>query len=178
MQRAKKLKEIILNYETFYSSIKREGKSLVRDTEKGIWGVSKIENVFQLFNKLRLQNCKRFIDLGSGDGCVVLVASLFTESEGIEYDKELVDTSNKMKKELNLNADFIKGDFMKLDLSRYDFIFINPDHDFKSLENKLIKEMSPKARLFIYNNIFLPEKLKKGKTYWFNQVPIISYRKN
>jgi len=117
--------------------------------------------------------------LGSGDGKVVLIASLFgVKATGIEFDKDLIDVSVKIRDELNLSADFIQGDFLKQDLSRYDIIFINPDKGFKlKLENKLIKEMKSTAKLFVYNNIFLPNILKKGKTYWFEQVPIISYSK-
>jgi hypothetical protein len=45
------------------------------------------------------------------------------------------------------------------------------------LENKLLKEMKKDAKLFVYNNIFLPHILKKRKTYWFEQVPVIGYSK-
>ena len=107
-----------------------------------------------------------------------MIASLFTKATGIEFDKELNNTGIKIMKELKLKAKLIQGDFLKHDLSKYDVIFINPDQGFeKALEEKLLKEMAPKARLFVYNDIFLPRFLKKGKTYWFDGIPVISYTK-
>ena len=115
--------------------------------------------------------------MGSGDGKVVLIASLFCKNTvGIEFDKDLFKISNKIKKELKLKAKFIQGDYLKYPLSKYDVIFINPDQGFeKALEEKLLKEM--KGKLFVYNNIFLPRFLKKGKSYWFEGIPVIGYRK-
>jgi len=81
-----------------------------------------------------------------------------------------------MRDKIGLKAEFIQGDFLKHDLSKYGFIFINPDKEFEyGLEKKLLKEMQPGARLFVYNNIFLPRFLRKGKSYWFGGIPIIAY---
>ena len=161
-------------YKEFYS----KGKGTVFDTEVGIWGPAGTQDAYDLFVKLKLQNYKHFLDLGSGDGKIVLVASLFTKSTRIEFDKKLNDLGIKIRDELKLKAELIQGDFLKLDLSKYDFIFINPDKGFENkLEEKLLKEMNPKARLIVYNNIFLPRFLKKGKTYWFEGIPVISYTK-
>ena len=134
------------------------------------------QDIYDFFVKIKLQQYKNFIDLGSGDGKVVLIASLFVKATGIEFDKELVKTGVKIRDELKLKAEFIKGDFLEHDISKYDFIFINPDKGFdKGLEEKLIKEMN--GKLFVYNNIFLPRFLKKGKTYLFDGIPIIQYTK-
>ncbi len=166
------------------------------DTEKGIWGTSITQDIFDFFRQIKLQNYRNFIDLGSGDGKVVLIASLFgINAAGIEFDKDLIKSSIKIRDQLKLKlsnesekglensknfqrAEFIQGDFLEHDLSKYDFIFINPDKGFENkIEEKLIKEMQPAAKLFVYNNIFLPRFLKKGKNYWFNGIPIISYNK-
>ena len=148
------------------------------DTEKGFWGASITEHIYEFFKKIKLQNYKNFLDLGSGDGKIVLIASLFgLKAAGIEFDKDLIKTSKKIRDKLKLRANFIQGDFLKHDISKYDFIFINPDKGFEhSLEDKLIKEMNPKTKLFVYNQIFLPRFLKKGKIYWFDQVPVIEYK--
>lgn len=183
MERSKiridKFHEIKERYDKFYSLFYAKGKGTVADTEKGIWGPAGTQDVYDFFVKINLQRFKNFIDLGSGDGKVVLIASLFgVEAVGIEFDKELVEIGIKIRDELGLKAGFIQGDFLKHDLSRYDFIFINPDKGFEyGLEDKLLKEMRPDARLFVYNNIFLPRFLKKGKSYWFGGVPVIGYRK-
>lgn len=171
-------RKITEKYNDFYQSFYEKGTGTVADTEKGIWGPAGTQDVYDFFVKIKLQNFKHFLDLGSGDGKVVLIASLFTDATGIEFDKELNDFGLKVKKELKLKCNLIQDDFFKYDFSKYDIIFINPDQGFhKGLEEKLVKEMQPKAKLFIYNNIFQPLHLKKGKTYWFNGIPIISYTK-
>jgi hypothetical protein len=165
-------------YDEFYSLFYAKGKGTVADTEKGIWGPAGTQDVYDFFVKIKLQNYKNFLDLGSGDGKVVLIASLFTKATGVEFDKELVKTGEQIKKQLKLDAEFIQGDYLKHDISKYDFIFINPDKGFEySLEEKLLKEMGPKAKLFVYNNIFLPRFLKKEKTYLFEGIPVICYIK-
>lgn len=177
--RLDKFHEIKEKYDEFYSTFYAKGKATVRDTEKGIWGPSGTQDVYDLFVKIKLEKFRNFIDLGSGDGKVVLIASLFgVNAVGIEFDKGLVEIGEKIRGELGLKARFIQGDFLKHDLSKYDLIFINPDKGFEQkLEKKLIKEMDDKAMLFVYNEIFKPRFLKKGKSYWFDGIPVIGYRK-
>ena len=150
------------------------------DTDKGIWGTADTQDIYDFFVKIKLEKYKNFVDLGSGDGKVVLIASLFDiNTTGIEFDNDLFRAAIKIKESLGLKAKFIQGDFLRQDLSGYDFIFINPDKGFEQgLEDKLLKEMKPKTNLFVYNKIFLPRFLKKGKTYWFSGIPIISYKKS
>ena len=171
-----KLKE---KYNDFYQTFYSKGKGTVVDTAKGIWGPAGTQDVYEFFVKIKLGNYKSFLDLGSGDGKVVLIASLFgVEATGIEYDKKLADVGIKICDELGLKAEFIVGDFFEHDWSKYDIIFINPDQGMhKGVEDKLLREMKDDAKLFVYNNIFLPRFLKKGKTYWFNGIPVIRYRK-
>ena len=177
--RISKFRELKQQYQEFYDSFYKKGKIPMGDTEKGIWGTADTQDLYDFFVKVKLSKHKNFIDLGSGDGKVVLIASLFgVNAVGIEFDRDLLKSSIKIKNSLDLKAKFIQGDFLQHDLSKYDFIFINPDKGFeKGLEDKLLKEMNPKAKLFVYNNIFLPRFLKKGKSYWFSGIPVISYKK-
>lgn len=179
MNRKKEFLKIKQEYNDYYQSFIKNCKYPLRDTAKGLWGTVSLDNVFEFFKRIRLQKYKTFMDLGSGDGCVVAIASLFTDAYGIEYDKELIDTSKKIFKKLNINTSRVKkGDYLKKDLSSYDIFFIFPDNSFsKGLEKKLHKDMKRNARLFIYNNIHTPLLMKKRKTYWFNQVPILTYKK-
>ena len=164
-------------YQNFDKETIEQFRLVIRDTEKGIWGPADLDTCYKFFKKIKLQNFKNFLDLGSGDGRIVFLASLFTNSTGIEFDQDLHDVAVQIKDKLSLNANLIQGDFFKHDLSKYDIIFINPDNGFhKGLEDKLIKEMNYKARLYIYNNIFLPRFLEKGKTYHTGNAPIIVYR--
>ena len=178
--RLEKFNELKQKYDEFYKSFYQRGSLPVGDTEKGIWGAAITDHIFEFFKKINLGKYKTFVDIGSGDGKVVLIASLFgVKAVGIEFDNDLIETSLKIQKELGLGGEFIQGDFFDHDFSKYNIIFINPDKGFEyKLENKLLKEMKKDAKLFVYNNIFLPNILKKGKTYCFEQVPIISYSKN
>jgi hypothetical protein len=176
MQKHQKFEEIKKEYELFYKSLLNQGKLTHRDTEVGIWGISVSEYLYDFFKKINLNKYKNFIDLGSGDGKVVLIASLFTKATGIEYDKELINQGKKIKNKLKIKADFIQGDFLKQDLTKYDIIFINPDKGFdEGTETKLLKEL--KNKLIVYNFIFHPRFLKKGKTEWYENTPIIFYTK-
>ena len=178
-----KFQAISKTYDDYYKSLLSKGKLLVRDTSAGIWGYASASICFEFFRQISLHKAKNFIDLGSGDGKVVAIASLFTNSVGIEADKELFEDSIKIKDKLIKNnvieqerCKLINDDFMKqeYDLSEYDIIFINPDKLFTlEFEQKLIKELT--GTLYIYNNIFAPKMLKKGKTYWIKQMPIITY---
>ncbi|MBI2136670.1 hypothetical protein HYU06_06380 [Candidatus Woesearchaeota archaeon] len=170
-------------YDDYYKSLLSKGKLLVRDTSAGIWGYASASICFEFFRQINLGKYKNLIDLGSGDGKVVAIASLFTNSVGIEADKELFEDSIKIKDKLVKNnvieqkrCKLINDDFMKqeYDLSEYDLIFINPDKLFTlEFEQKLIKELT--GTLYIYNSIFAPKMLRKGKTYWIKQMPIITY---
>ena len=162
-------------FQLFDKELKEKFLFTVRDTKKGIWGPSNLDAVFELFKKVKLQNKKRFLDIGCGDGRVVLVASLFTKASGIEIDKNLVKKGNEIKDTLKLkNAKLICGDYFNHDFSKCDIIFTNPDTGFyNGLEDKLLKEM--KGTLLVYNNIFMPRFLKQGKRHWMNQVPITEF---
>ncbi|HLD33534.1 MAG TPA: class I SAM-dependent methyltransferase [Candidatus Nanoarchaeia archaeon] len=161
-------------YSEFDSAQRKARPTLVRDTGKGIWGPSSVDNVYELFQKINLKQYKNFLDIGCGDGRVVLVASLFTSAIGIEFDKELVDAGNDIKKKLNLNAHLIQDDFYNHNFSKYDIIFTNPDTGFyNGMEDKLLKELN--GLLLVYNHTFLPRFLKRGKTAWINGIPITEY---
>ena len=156
-------------------SLKQSGKGLVYRTEKGIYGTTNLDAIFKFFKEIGLQNYKHFLDLGCGDGRVVLIASLFTKSTGIEFDEELVSIAREISEQLSLDCELITGDYLEHDITKYDIVFMNPDHEFGPLNEKLKEELQ--GPLFIYNNIFAPDNLKKGKSFWPSQVPIIKYAK-
>ena len=168
-----KFQDIKSEYSRFEQKLKQSGKGLVYRTQKGIYGTTNLDNIFAFFRQIGLQNYDHFLDLGCGDGRVVLVASLFTKATGIEYTEELIGIAKAIQHSLNIDCGFICGDFLEHDLSGYDVIFINPDHEFGDLDTKLKKEL--KGPLFVYNEIFAPYLLKKGKKYWFGQLPIVKY---
>jgi len=173
-ERYKKFLEIEKEYEDYAYEQRKNGKGMVYDTEKGIFGTSSCSALFKFFSEIRLETYNDFLDLGSGDGRAVLIASLFTKATGIEFDKELCNVAKKIRDKLELDCEILQEDFLKFDISKYDFLFINPDQGFqKGLDEKLANEM--RGVLFVYNYIFQPEKLKKGKSYWYDEIPIVMY---
>jgi len=104
-----------------------------------------------------LQPGEKFVDLGSGDGRIVLLASMYgVDSTGIEIDPERYHTSLAARKSLHVLVDskrihFLNKDFLECDLSHYNVFFINqgwPDETNRILESKLDKEAMP-GSLFI-----------------------------
>jgi hypothetical protein len=133
-------------------------RSSQRTTAAGYWAASEPGQVFELFKKLDLERYKSFVDLGSGDGIVVAVASLFTKSEGIEADSRLHADAVEMMGQLGLDYSLRNADYLQEDLSMYDFVFINPDNHFHLLERKLVEGF--KGVLVITDNLFRPLTLK------------------
>ncbi|MEW6616199.1 MAG: class I SAM-dependent methyltransferase [Thermodesulfobacteriota bacterium] len=127
--------------------------------EKGIFVPTRIKdpNVLTAFNKV-LKPGVHFLDLGSGDGRVVFLASLFgAASTGIEFDEDIFNSSLKAREKLSKRFDLsktelIRGDFFDADFSGYDVIyyFMSGSFEEKRLEDKLAKELKPGAILVGY----------------------------
>lgn len=164
-------------YEHYYDELKTRGIHSHKQTEKGFWVSSVGSEIFDLFRRIRLEQFKHFADLGSGDGKVAIIASLFTESTGIECDEELVKRSIQIKEKLDLrNLHFVKGDFLENDLSAYDILFVYPDNPLIRLEQKLLKEFN--GVLIVCGGLFLPEKLVKKRVVQINNAAFGIYRKS
>ena len=130
-------------------------------TDRGYWAMSNPLQVLELFKKIGLQDYRRFVDLGSGDGVVVAVASLFTKAEGIECDSKLHEAAVEMDRKLGMGCVFHNADYLGHDLSRYDIIFINPDNYFYKLEKKLVENF--RGTIVMTDNIFRPLTLRPEK---------------
>lgn len=140
----------------------RENKYL-RQTLGGYFAGAAIDDMHRLFTLMKLSQYKNFIDLGSGDGRVVFVASLFTKAEGVEIDPELHAIAERMKQRLPYTAKFVKGDFLNQNISDVDIIFLNPDSHVYALEKKLRQEMKKGALLIVYNAVYKPLNMKLVK---------------
>ena len=169
-----KFEQIKAEYDKFYRSLLKKGQLPMGDTEAGFWGAAVADDIFELFRKIELYKFRNFIDLGSGDGKVVLIASLFTNAAGIEFNKELHEKAVEIRDNMGLKAELVQGDFMQHDISKYDVVFVNPDKPFnKGLEKKLRKEL--KGILLVYNIVYHPDSMEKGKTYWMEVTPATVY---
>ena len=165
-------------YDGYYAELRTKGShSPHRQTEKGIWISSVASEVFDLFRTIRLEEFKHFADLGSGDGRVAIIASLFTKSTGIEFDEELVQRSIQIKERLEArNLRFMTGDFLEQDLSVYDILFIYPDNPIIRLELKLLKEF--RGDLIVCGGIYAPERLVKKRVVQINNAVFGVYRRS
>ncbi|MCK4859988.1 MAG: hypothetical protein KAS87_05470, partial [Candidatus Omnitrophica bacterium] len=121
--------EIKKEYNDFYRDLLGKGKLPLWSTGKGFWGGVIADEVYEAFKKINLHKRKSFIDLGSGDGKVVLTAALFCKrAVGIEIDNELYRKSLEMQRKLNIpNAIFYNNDFYEQSISEYDLVFVYPD---------------------------------------------------
>ncbi|MBD3313323.1 hypothetical protein GF345_02685 [Candidatus Woesearchaeota archaeon] len=159
MERDKAFRAISEYYnETDLDTELRKG-SVLKETSKGLFVPTNMRLAYEFFNRIRLEEYSRFIDLGSGDGRIVLIASLFTQAEGIEYDDGLYQCAQENKKKLGFNAEFSKGDMLEHDISGYDSVFMYPDKEISpQLNEKLKREL--KGDLFVFTSTFLPEGLE------------------
>lgn len=158
--------------------LEAEGKSFFR-TSHGLWGSSGMMDVYELFLQHNLGD-KFFADYGCGDGRIVLIAALFTQAVGIEGDEEVLQVAQKAKEELIKDipelsrASFKLSNYYEENHNAYDILFLYPDHPFpEKFEKELLECFS--GYVLVYNDIHKPALLKKGKTYWYLQVPIVSY---
>ena len=153
---------------------KKDDEIYVRDTDKGIFGVSDLDVMEKFFEKINCSEEDIFVDLGSGDGRVNILASLFCRSIGIEFDKDLVDESIRHNQSLGTDAVFYCKDYESFDFSYTTILFSFADHFFnKRFIEKLKEEF--KGTLYIYQGIFTPDDVPKGRTVWVGQTPIYSY---
>lgn len=169
LMRFSKIKSL---YKDYYRTFYTRGDIPLRDTKLGMWGVSSAQDVFEIFQKLAIDD--DFIDLGSGDGKVVLIASLFADSvSGVECDEELVNASKEFADKLGIDAEFILNDYLSLDLSGYDWLFLNPDHKLDELENKLLRELN--GKVIVHSNLYQFKRLKKVNEFAVSGIKVIVY---
>ena len=165
-------------YENFYKSLMKSGRLPMRSTEKGFWNASSSDEVYEAFKSIKLNKFRNFLDVGSGDGKVVLIASLFCKNaDGIEIDDLLHHKALEMQDKLGFgNVAFHNKDFFEHDFSKYDILFLAPDAPLeRGLENKLLKEM--KGKLIHYGHHFHPKNLKKENSFLVNGNLVTVYSK-
>lgn len=119
------------------------------------------KNILKAFQKYDLGVKHRFIDLGSGDGRVVISAArMGAEAIGVEINPFLVFWSRFWAFVLRKNAKFILGSYWNVDLSNYNFLFVYLYPEVvKKMEEKIFSTM-PKGSIVVSN------------TFEFNRDPI------
>ncbi|MEA3430067.1 MAG: hypothetical protein U9R08_02240 [Nanoarchaeota archaeon] len=169
-----KFSSIKRQYREYYKQFYLSGKVPLKDTKLGMWGVSSADDVFEIFKKLAVNG--KFMDLGSGDGKVVMIASLFCDSvSGIECDDELVKKSQEFALNLKIDANFMCDDYMNLNLSGYNWLFVNPDQELDKLEKKFVKELS--GKVIVYSNLYFLKNMKIEKEFEISGIKVRVYSK-
>ncbi|MEK7608946.1 MAG: class I SAM-dependent methyltransferase [Patescibacteria group bacterium] len=123
-----------------------------------------------LFELARSAPGNKFVDLGSGDGRVVMeFACRGFDSWGVEFNPALVLWSRARIKLAGLkNAHIIKKNFWKIDLASFDIVYIYQLTSVNALlADKFKKELKPGA-LIISAGFFLPnfEPLTREGIFW------------
>ena len=152
--------EIKKIYGKIHKDFLRTGKMLTQHHKDGVWAPSIPKEAYKIFDRYSDKNL-RFLDLGSGDGIVVMIASLFFKrATGIEIAKQFYDISIDVQAKLNRpNVDFLMDDFYNLNFGDYDLLYIAPDKEFSlKFENKIERELN--GKLIVYSSIFQPKTLK------------------
>jgi hypothetical protein len=163
-------------YDDFYASLLSQGKLPLRSTEKGFWGHVPAQEVYEAFKHLGLQKHRTFVDLGSGDGKVVLIASLFCHrAVGIEIDNELFRKSLEIQKNIGIsNAVFFNNDFYEHGISGFDAVFIYPDEPMhRNLEKKFQNELT--GKLIHCGHHFHPKTLNRQHSFSVNDMLVTVY---
>jgi SAM-dependent methyltransferase len=84
------------------------------------WVPTPPQLVEKMLDLARLTPGDRFVDLGSGDGVLVIAAAKRgARARGIEYDRGLVELSKRKAREAGVEkrASFVRGDIFKTDFS-------------------------------------------------------------
>ena len=115
-----------------------------------IWYPTPQELVDVMINMAELTSADYLIDLGSGDGRIVIAAAKKgINAAGIEYNQDMVEFSKKNadKEGVAHKTDFIKADFFEYDLSKATVItmFLLPEIN-RKLKPKLL-ELKPGTRI-------------------------------
>lgn len=160
-----KIKEM---HDNFRRAMMKKGKLPMFSTLKGFYSASNPDEVYKAFEKINLSGYDHFLDMGSGDGIVVLIASLFTKATGVEFERSLYERSVQFKNTLGLeNAEFENKDFFEHDISSHDLVFISPDKPmYRGLDKKFSKEL--KGHLLHTGTQFHPSSLSKLKQFNVN----------
>jgi hypothetical protein len=137
-ERQAAFKKIEAAYQSFYKALESNDALPYRSTESGMWAISDAKEAYRAFCHFKLGRYAHLADLGSGDGKVALIGSLFTRVTGYETDDTLHKKSLEIRDQLKLShASFLRQDYLLADLSPYDILYLYPDKPLYALEARL-----------------------------------------
>ncbi len=123
---------------------------------------NRITTMFQLLQPVK---GKKFLDLGSGDGRIVIAASMRgLKSYGYEINPLLVLISRFKIRQSNSKGTILLKDYWKEDFSKFDYVTVwGVPPMMGRLEKKLLKELKPGAKVASNHLKFKNWKVTKKK---------------
>jgi len=100
-----------------------------------------LDTMFAFCKEINLSQYSHFLDMGSSDGRLVAIASLFTKSTGVEINPVLHEWAVRCARELGLTANFILGNYNDYNISAHDVVFFGPDRPLGQTRDKLLREL-------------------------------------
>lgn len=162
-------------FEARYGTMAGSGALPYRQTERGAWAFSRLNEVRFFFQTIRLERYRSLIDLGSGDGIVVCVAALFTRAIGIEIDGELCQLAAQAARDLGLErrARFIRSDYATQRIQAADCLYLYPDKPIYAIE-ALLEGWS--GDLLVYGPHFPAARMKAVRRLESGPERLVIYR--
>jgi methylase of polypeptide subunit release factors len=136
---------------------------------------TKVQGVEKLLSMIHEKSRQKLVDIGSGDGRIVIAAAKRgIQSDGIEINPLLVWWSRRKIKEQHLEhlASIHSQDLWKTDFSSYDIATIfGVPYIMGRLEQKLLKEMRTGSQVISLGFQFpnWPPKEKRGAFYLYQK---------
>jgi len=123
---------------------------------------NRIATMFQLLQPVKKKN---FLDIGSGDGRIVIAAARHgLKSYGYEINPLLVLISRIKIKKANVSGTILLKDYWKEDFSKFDYVTVwGVPPMMGRLEKKLLKELKPGAKVASNHLKFKNWKVTKKK---------------
>lgn len=129
--------QYIPDRDIFFEPMPRDGFSYELDTANYAWiptnkppiyigfAPTPVNSIEQIFDDLQLTSAEKFVDLGCGDGRIVIAAAKRgMQSTGIEANPALYRQSQIDAQEANVPATFFVGDLVNTDLTPYTVIYM------------------------------------------------------
>jgi SAM-dependent methyltransferase len=119
-----------------------------QDGKDAMWVPTPDAVVERMLDMAEVKRGDRVVDLGSGDGKIVIAAARRgARARGIEYNANLVALSRRNAREAGVQADFVQGDIFQSDFSDADVVtlYLMPEMNERLLPTLL--DMKPGTRV-------------------------------
>jgi SAM-dependent methyltransferase len=129
--------QYIPNRDIFFEPMPRDGFAYILDTVNYAWiptnkppiyigyAPTPVDSIEQIFDDLQLTSSEKFVDLGCGDGRIVIAAAKRgMQATGVEANPALYTQSQIDAQEAGVAATFVVDDLVNTDLTPYTVIYM------------------------------------------------------